>query len=67
MFVESDDAFSKSHTYRNERFSKHFFKLFQFHQFFLIDWSFLIDNVLIANVNFKKSFSLRSFCEIKLH
>jgi hypothetical protein len=27
----------------------------------------LIDNVLIANVNFKKSFSLKSFCEIELH
>jgi hypothetical protein len=28
---------------------------------------FLIDNVLNANVNFKKSSSLRCFCEIELH
>jgi hypothetical protein len=34
---------------------------------FLIDWSILIDNVLIANVNFKKSSSLKSSCETELH
>jgi hypothetical protein len=67
MFVESDDASLKSHTYRIERFSKHFSELFQSHQSFLIDWSFLIDNVLIANVNFKELSSLRFSCEIKLH
>jgi hypothetical protein len=67
MFVESDDAFLKSHTYCIERFSKHFSELSQSHQSFLADWSFLINNALIANVNFKESSSLRSSCEAELH
>jgi hypothetical protein len=44
-----------------------FFWIISISSIFFTDWLYLIDNVLIANVSFKKSFSLRFSCEIELH